>query len=316
LTNVSLTPSLGTATYTNGEVTWQVGSLVSNQTVTLTVMATNTHTGPLTATALASHPLNDVFWGNNAAVDLITITNSTTSNNVLQLNLPARALVYDTIRNVIYASTPASNGLAGNLIAVIDPASGNVINAMPAGSEPDQLALSDDGQFLYAGLDGEMGVQRFNLNSNLADLSFMFSTDDIDFAQDLVVQPLHPHTVAASLGSYNFTSGYPSSVYLYDDGVSRSSTGGPSRGLTFDGGGALLLGYVSPDIGDGLEQMWVVTNGFLTDLQALFSSSPGNLKYSDGRIYSASGQVADPYTPALLGTFAGTSGPSDFVSVR
>jgi uncharacterized repeat protein (TIGR01451 family) len=309
LTNVSLTPSLGTATYTNSVVTWQVGSLISNQTVTLSVMATNTHTGTLMATALASHPLNDVFWGNNAAVDLITITNSTTSNNVLQLNLPARDLVYDSFRNVIYASTPASNGLAGNLIAVIDPASGNLINAMPAGSEPDQLALSDDGQFLYASLDGEVGVQRFNLNSNLADLSFMFSTNDINFAQDLVVQPSHPHTVAASLGSYNFAAGYPSSVYLYDDGVSRSSTGGPSRGLTFDGEGALLLGYVSPNIGDGLEQMWVVTNGFLTDLQPVFSSLPGDLKYSNGRIYSVSGQVADPYAPALIGTFAGTSGP-------
>jgi uncharacterized repeat protein (TIGR01451 family) len=309
VTNVILTPSIGTATYTNGVATWQVGILSTNIAASLSTTLRATQAGSLTIASSAFHSLNDSFWGNNVALDIINITNSTTSNNVLLVQLPVRNLVYDTFRNLIYAATPASNRLAGNLIAVMNPATGKLVSARQAGSEPDQLALSDDGQFLYVAQDGAVGAQRFNLLSNSADRSFSFSTNDIYFAQDLAVQPKHPNTVAASLASYNFASGYPSSVYLYDDGLARPSVGGPARGLTFDAMGQVLFGYVAPGFGNGLVRMSVNTNGFVTDTQPVFSVVPGNLKYSNGRIYSASGQVADPYAPALIGTFTGASGP-------
>lgn len=309
VTNVVLTPSMGSAGFTNNLVTWQVGSLVTNISASLSTSLRATQTGSLTVASSAYHNLNDSFWGNNVSFNVVNITNSTTSNNVIQLRLACRELIYDSLRNLIYASTPASNRLAGNLIAAIDPATGELRAALPAGSEPDQLALSDDNQFLYAGLDGAVGAKRFNLQSNLADLSFQFGTNDIYFAQDLEVQPNHPDTVTVSLGSYNLTSGFPSDVWLYDHGIARTNKGGPARGLTFAGDGAALFGYVAPGSGNAIVRMWPVSNGFLTDFQSAYSSLPGNLKSANGRLYAASGQVADPYAPALLGTFSGGAGP-------
>jgi uncharacterized repeat protein (TIGR01451 family) len=308
LTNVSLTPSLGTATYTNGVVTWQVGSLVSNQTVTLSVMATNTHTGTLTATALASHPLNDVFWGNNAAVNAINILASNTDNTIA-VSLSARDILYDTQRNVLYLSTPASNQLTGNLVATLDPATGNLLQAMPAGSEPDQMTLSQDNLELSVALDGAMGVQRFNLASKTPDLAYGFTTNDIDFAQDLVAQPGDDATVVASLGSYNFASGYPSTVVAYDNGVARLSTGGPARGLAFSPDGSTVYGDLAGgSIGPQVERMILGTNGFTTSSINGYTLIPSLLKMADGRLYSAAGQVQDPNVGVLLGSM-NISGP-------
>jgi uncharacterized repeat protein (TIGR01451 family) len=308
VTNVVLTPSVGSARYTNNMITWQVGLLDTNIGASLSTTLRPTQVGSLTVASSAYHSQNDLFWGNNVAFNVINITNSATSNNVIQLRLGCRELVYDSLRNLIYASTPASNGPAGNLIAAIDPVSGEVRGAFPAGSEPDQIALSDDNQFLYAGLNGAVGAQRFNLQSNFADLSFQFSTNDIYFAQDLEVQPNHPDTVAVSLGSYNSSSGSPSDVWLYDHGIARTNKGGPARGLTFAADGAALFGYVAPS-GNSIVRMWPVPNGLLTDVQSAFSSLPGNLKSANGRLYATSGQIADPYAPLLLGSFAGGTGP-------
>jgi uncharacterized repeat protein (TIGR01451 family) len=307
LTNVSLLASLGTATYTNRNVSWQVGNLSTDSVATLTVTGRPTQTGTLTATAFANHNLNDLFWGNNTAISAVNVSATSTSNTLL-LQLSARQLSYDALRDVIYASTPASNRLTGNLIAEIDPATGAMKGALAAGSEPDQISLSDDGAYLHVALDGAMGVQRFNLVSNIADLSFGFSTNDIYYAQDLLVEPGNPNTVVASLSSYNFAAGFPSTVLAYDGGIARPNSGGPARGLAFSSDGTTVFGCVSPGIGTGFERMTLSAQGFSTVSMGGFTSAPGNLKFSNGSLYSASGQVVDENTGTLIGTMA-ASGP-------
>lgn len=307
LTNVIVTTSMGSASYTNGTAVWRIGDLPTNTPASLTISGQATQTGTLTVSSFASHALNDPFWGNNTALGVVNILNAN-NTNVLAIQLAARELVYDPSRDIIYASTPASSGLAGNLIAEIDPATGALKGCMAAGSEPDQISLSDDNGYLAVALDGAMGAQRFNLASNSAGESFTFSTNDICFAQDLLVQPGHPGTVVVSLGSYNFASSYPSSVVAYDNGLPRTNTGGPSRGLTFSSDGSTVYGYVSPNLGTAIECMSLGTQGFTTHTTGGFTTGPGNLKYGNGRIYSAAGQVAEPNTGVLIGS-VGASGP-------
>ena len=307
LTNVNLQASLGVALYTNRVASWQIGNLPTGMVAALTLRARTAQTGTLTVTAFANHNLNDVFWGNNAAIGAVNVS-ATNSSNTLILQLSARQLMYDATRDVIYASTPASNRLTGNLIAEIDPATGAMKGALAAGSEPDQISLSDDGAYLHVALDGAMGVQRFNLVSSIADLSFGFSTNDIFYAQDLVIQPGQHDTVAASLSSYNLAATYPSTVVAYDDGIPRPNTGGPSRGLTFSSDGSTLFGGVSPGSGSAVKRMALGPQGFSTVTMGGFTSVPGILKFSNGRLYSAAGQVLDANAGTLIGTMA-ASGP-------
>src|SRR5262249_17252705 len=71
----------------------------------------------------------------------------------------------DSGRNVYYASVPGSVIGAGNSIATIDPATGQVTPSAPIGSEPGALALASDGSVLYVGLDGSGEVIRLALPS-------------------------------------------------------------------------------------------------------------------------------------------------------
>ena len=307
LTNVSLLASIGTATYTNQVVTWPVGDLPTGTQATLILTGRASQTGTLTVTAYAKHNLNDVFWGNNAVLSVVNIANPNPSNT-LTLQLSARLLAYDSARNVIYASTPATNQLMGNLIAELDPATGSAIGALPAGSEPSQICLSEDANYLYAALDGEMGVRRFNLNTMSVNLAFGFATNDIYYAQDLVVQPGNSDTVVASLSSYNMAANYPSTVWAYDHGVARANSGGPARGLAFAADGSTVFGKISPGSGAAFERMTLDSQGFSSAIVGGFTTDPGNLKYSEGRLYGTSGQVVDANSGTLIGSVP-ASGP-------
>src|SRR5207249_4269656 len=73
--------------------------------------------------------------------------------------------------------------------------------------------------------------------------------------------------------------------------------------------GSSLFGYVSQGSSYGFVRMQVGDEGLITTESVLgFGSYPGDLKYSNGRLYSYSGQVIDPYVPMLIGSFSG-SGP-------
>jgi hypothetical protein len=80
-------------------------------------------------------------------------------NNYLRtVNLPANALVWNPIQQVIYAAVPASANSNASSIVAIDPASGNVVASQPMPAEPSLLAISEDQQYLYAGIDGDPQV--------------------------------------------------------------------------------------------------------------------------------------------------------------
>src|SRR5581483_3280213 len=89
---------------------------------------------------------------------------STAGSNfaVTVINQSANDLVFDPVHRVILFSAPGAAGSNGNTISALD-LSGNVISSEFAGSEPNVLALSDDGQFIYAGIDGASQVKRFAL---------------------------------------------------------------------------------------------------------------------------------------------------------
>src|SRR3954447_23381520 len=72
---------------------------------------------------------------------------------VTKLSLPTNDLVYDERSRRLYAPIPSRAGELGNRIAAIDPASGAILASVFVGSEPDKLALSRDGDYLYVGLD-------------------------------------------------------------------------------------------------------------------------------------------------------------------
>ena len=85
---------------------------------------------------------------------------------IRRINLTTNDLVYSSTTGKIYASIPSSAGSSGNSIAAIDPATGLISSTTFIGSEPNKLALSDDGHSLYVSLDGTFAIRRFDALTN------------------------------------------------------------------------------------------------------------------------------------------------------
>jgi len=135
----------------------------------------------------------------------------------------ANDMVWDPVNQVIYLSVPSLASANGNTIAVLNPTSGIIQSTQFAGSEPDVLSVSNDSQFLYAGIDGSSSVQRFTLPSLSPDINYLLGAGRYPFgpyfAQDLQVEPGLPHTTAVSRGP---AGGYGAlDMAIFDDATQR-----------------------------------------------------------------------------------------------
>lgn len=134
-------------------------------------------------------------------------------------------LVYDSVTDRIYVSIPSSNGANGNSIGVINPNTYSLQQTVFMGSEPNQMAISDDGQFIYTGFSGSATVRRFNVGTLTAGLQFPLGSDSFSgpfYAYDLSVMPGNANAVAVSRIVQNSTGFYGTAIY--DDGVVRPIT--------------------------------------------------------------------------------------------
>src|SRR6185295_19013546 len=85
----------------------------------------------------------------------------TESEFVNRVSIVANDVVYNPTDQLLYVSVPASVGIGGNTIVSINPATGEVGSPVFVGSDPNKLAMSDDGHSLYVFLEGAYAVRRF-----------------------------------------------------------------------------------------------------------------------------------------------------------
>lgn len=227
------------------------------------------------------------------------------ADSVIRLQLPANDLIFDPGTQKVYASVPGNVAGIGNTIAPIDPNTGNVSTPVFIGSNPNRLAVSDNNQFLYAGLDGAAGVRRFDLTSQAAGPQFPLGFNPSNgqlTALDIEVQPGNASVLAVTLKNRAFSPSYDG-VAIYDNGVRRanrfdSSVGGPaiefgaSSSVLYHMGGFAEFNKYTVD-GSGLTLVKSTRNLIVG----------GEFVFDDGKVYSASGQAADAETAAVFGSF-------------
>src|ERR1051325_3884976 len=141
---------------------------------------------------------------------------------IRQIPLTTNDLVYSASTGKLYASVPSSAGNAGNSIAAIDPTSGVVNSSTFIGSEPNKLALSDDGNSLYVWLDGSLSFRRFDTVTNTPGLQFSMGQDSVSgryIARDFAVAPGNASVLAVARTFINVSA--PAGVAIFDNGVRR-----------------------------------------------------------------------------------------------
>lgn len=230
------------------------------------------------------------------------------------INTPANDLVYDQAHQAIYLSV--SNSVAtGNSISVLDLASLSITGEQFAGSNPDVLAISDDDQFLYSGVDGTAAVQRFTLPSVTPDINYSLGSNFFGpfFALDLQVAPGSPHTSAVSLGA-NASPRALGGVAIFDDATARpTSAPGFSSGvglfdsLQWGADASTMFAANSDDTGFDFYTLAVDPTGVTLskDFPSTFRSFANRIHFDRGSnlVYADEGHVVDPTTGLYAGIF-------------
>jgi hypothetical protein len=231
--------------------------------------------------------------------------------------LPTRDLVYDPYSQRLYASVPGSGGSRANSVTVVDPLTGTIGPSLPVGSEPGKLALTQDGRYLYVGLDGEGAVRRVDLRTFNAGPRFLLGADVSGrqrVVEDMEVLPGHPESVAVARRFLNSSPRF-AGVGIYDDGVERPQTSAdypPSNAIEFSASAARLYGYDQETTDFSLNRMIVGPGGiFRTDeLPDLLTGFDEEIRDDAGLLYASTGRVVDPEAGRLVGTFPGVHSPA------
>jgi hypothetical protein len=240
-----------------------------------------------------------------AGVTLFSSPAPLQATRIRQITLPTKDLLYDALRRRIYASVPSSAGAIGNSITTIDPFAATVGQSVWIGSEPGQIVITDNGQYLYVGLDGAAAVRRFHLATLTAGLQFSLGSDSFSgprYVDDLVALPAAPESVAVSR-MYLMTS--HAGVAIYDNGVPRPVATPENTGP--DQIEASMSGSVLYGIGNNgtVYRLGVSASGVAITNSYAGLSNFGDVKSAVNRLYVAnSGRVINPETGAILGTYA------------
>jgi sugar lactone lactonase YvrE len=221
---------------------------------------------------------------------------------IRQIPLASNDLAYSSLTGKIYATVPSSVGSGGNSIKSIDPATGIVESSTFIGSEPNKLALSDDGHSLYVSLDGSAAVRRFDVQTNTPGLQFTIGQDSFNgryFVGEFAVAPGNPDLLAVARSQGFGPSG--NGVVVFDNGVRRTNVGSGSDFIAFSASASKLYGTGLSS--GGLQTMNIDASG-VTVGSTSFLAAGARIKFSNGLVFSSLGQVINPDTNTLLGTFS------------
>jgi trimeric autotransporter adhesin len=306
----SATPTSVVAATTPSPITLQGGNFATGATVswngkalpTTYVSSSEIQFQP-TAAEVAGASIVQLAVSNPAPGGLSTAIdfNVTYPAKVTILDLPANSMVWDPYAQRIYASLPSSYGSQGNTIAVINPGTGRVTGYYFAGSEPNQLALSSDSKYLYAGINGNGSVQRFILPAFTADINISLGINSYGYmntALNMQVSPNDSHTFAIAEGSSGCCGG--SGVFFYKDStlLSNSVTYPAFTDILF-ASPTTMYGYVSNTVG----QITVSTSGGTLGTQWTGLLDGSYMQYAAGLLYDNYGHVLNPATGTLVGSY-------------
>ena len=251
----------------------------------------------------------------STTVVLLLAAGASSGDDVRIVNLPANDLAYDPVSGHVLASVPSRQGSRGNTITGVDPLDGSLVYSTFVGSEPNRIALSDNGEDLYVGLDGAAAARRFHIPTRSAGLQFSLGSDGFTgpfYAEDIAVLPGDPDSIAVSRRNEGFSPRHEG-VAIYENGVALPNTTPDHTGsnvIEFSAIADRLYGYNNETTEFGFRRMNVSSSGVsVLDVTANLISGFGvDIEFADGVVYATSGVAIDPEARIRVGTY-GASGP-------
>jgi hypothetical protein len=226
-------------------------------------------------------------------------------------------LVYDSVTQRIYAAVRSNPGS----VVPIDPLTGALGSPIAVGSLPAKLALSDNGQFLYVGHDGEATVRRINMATRMVDMTIALGADSFFgpyYVDDMEVLPGAAQSIAVSR-RYEGVSPRHAGVAVFDNTTQRTTVTPGHTGsnvIEFSATADTLYGFNNETSESGFRRM-AVTSGGVTVTDVYDSFQPGgqlingiDMKFGGGFLFTTGGQMIDPVARVQLPHPTGAPGPT------
>lgn len=142
----------------------------------------------------------------------------TDTAGIIRLALTVNDLSFDATRNLVWATVSGMSAALANSVVSIEPATGRIVDVIPAGSEPGPASLSGDGSHLFVTqLAPEIGVLDLNAKQRVSSFSVL---DDHSWAvSSIAAVPNAENSVVVVSQPYGVS--YASSVSIFDNGVRR-----------------------------------------------------------------------------------------------
>lgn len=240
-------------------------------------------------------------------------------NRSTSIDIESNAIACDSVRGKLFVSVPRSANDYANNVVVIDAVSGQIDATIPIGTDPGPLALSNDGQFLYVGLnDGDHGtVRQISVPSLTAGAEWAisdFGPYTPRYAHDIAVQPDDPETILVSVGQSVYKPDEP--WYLGGmNNVVLLSHGDESPLAVVEGvynpywitwietteDPNIIYGYNGPD-----QYVFHLNDAGVSTFEKKASGTFIGLtdyKYDSGKIYIDLGRALDAITGARIATY-------------
>jgi hypothetical protein len=254
-------------------------------------------------------------------VDAITVSNSSGTSAPLYLTVYVpiinNNMIYNPVNGLFYLSVPSAAGAPyGNSVVSVDPLTGALGTPIPVGSEPDKLAITSDGRYLWVGLDGSSAVRKVDLVAGVAGLEFSLPQEGTGqyAAAALAALPGATDSVVVATPAGNIGQ----ALAIYDSGVVR---GTPLQATFYTyNPWALFVDGTKNEIyaaGSNTYDTYTYDSSGLT-LKTANPSNQSNLTQSyanqnndeveivNGLVYTDFGQVDDPESGNLLNNFYST----------
>jgi hypothetical protein len=241
----------------------------------------------------------------------------------LSIPLTASALTVDPVGGLLYAAIPASASQNPNTIIPINPATGAMMTPIPVASNPQKLAVSDDGSELYVASTGVL--QRINLHTLAVEATFNLPVDPEwgqTYVQEMHVVPGSPKSIVVELFA-NVDPAEDGAALYNDSGLvnwipGQSVVNGANTifwldSFTFTSSPSVFYGLSTAQYEMPVVQVGPTGLSYSGALPPATATPVGSIIRSDGTLlYTNVGGVWNPATMTLQGSYLEANGSALF----